>query len=343
MRVLLGMSGGVDSTVAAYLLKKQGHDVVGVHLCTNTADDGANARACAEALGIEFHDVDIRTEFAELVKTPFADGYLAGITPNPCVLCNKYIKFGIMAELCERFHCSKLSTGHYVKSEYSEKYGRYVILKGADRKKDQSYFLWPLSQDVLKKTLFPLAEMSKPEIIALAKHEALACADSKESQDVCFIPDGDGAAFITEFTGKAPAAGDFVTEDGKLLGRHRGICAYTVGQRKGLGISADAPLYVLKKDAVSNTVTLGYAEKLYYRKVFVKNLNLMAFEKPPEPVTVDAKLRYSPNTAKAVLTVYGDMAELYFETMQRAPSNGQSAVFYDGDILLGGGEICGCE
>lgn len=343
MRVLLGMSGGVDSTVAAYLLKQQGHDVVGVTLCLNGTEDSTNAQKCAEALGIEFHAVNIQNEFSKLVKTPFAEGYMKGITPNPCVICNKHIKFGVMADLCENYNCDALSTGHYVKSEFSEKFNRFVLKKGVDSKKDQSYFLWSLTQNVLRNTIFPLADMTKPEIITIAQREVLPCVGSKESQDVCFIPDGDCLAFISDFTGIRPVPGDFVTEDGRILGQHRGICAYTVGQRKGLGISADAPLYVLKKDAEANTVTLGYSEKLFHKKVFIKDINLIAFDKLDNEITVDAKIRYSPNTAKAVLKIDGDRGSLTFETPQRAPSPGQSAVFYDGDILLGGGEICGYE
>ena len=339
MRVLVGISGGVDSAVTALLLKKQGYEPVAVNLMLTDKTENIGAKQCAEFLNIEFHSVDMTAEFDALVKMPFSDTYLCGKTPNPCVICNRYIKFGLMAELIERFECEKLATGHYVRCDFDENSGRWLLKKGIDAKKDQSYFLWSLSQKQLSKTLFPLGELTKDQVREIARSENIPCASNPESQDVCFIPDGDCAAFIAEFTGNMPVEGDFVDTSGKVLGRHRGIAAYTIGQRKGLGISSDAPLYVLNKDASSNTVILGRNEELFSDTVHITDLNLISVDGADMEINVQAKIRYSNTSAEAVLKVDGNSGILKFAQNQRAPSPGQSAVFYDGDVVVGGGII----
>ena len=341
MRVLVGMSGGVDSTTSAFLLKQMGHEPVGINLVLNgDSSSAAGAERCAEYLDIEFHAVDMSDEFARRVKTPFAESYLSGETPNPCIICNREIKFGLMMELMEKYGCEKLATGHYVGSEYSEKYGQYVLKKGVDPGKDQSYFLWEIDSDRLSKTVFPLAGLIKPQVREIAQAQGLPCAHSPESQDVCFIPDGNCAAFIARFTGKKPAPGKFIDTTGKVLGTHRGIAAYTVGQRKGLGISAEHPLYVLRKDGVENTVLLGKNEELFSDTVYLRSVRLITGE---SRCRVQAKIRYSVTTHPAELVVKDGFGVLKFDVPQRAPTPGQSAVFYDGDTVLGGGFITETE
>lgn len=339
MRVLVGISGGVDSAVTAWLLKQQGYEPVAVNLLLSEKSENVGAKQCAEFLDIEFHSVDMTEAFDRLVKGPFAETYLNGETPNPCVICNKYVKFGLMAELMERFGCEKLATGHYVRSEFDENAGRWVLKKGLDSKKDQSYFLWSLSQTQLSKTLFPLGQYTKEQVREIAKTANIPCASNPESQDVCFIPDGDCAKFIAEFTGKKPIPGKFVDCNDKILGNHRGIAAYTIGQRKGLGISSDAPLYVINKDAASNTVILGRNEQLFSNIVNVRDLNWIAVDGTQKEIMVQAKIRYSNSTAVALVRNNGETAELNFSQPQRAPSPGQSAVFYDDDVVIGGGII----
>lgn len=339
MRVLVGLSGGVDSAVAAFLLKQEGYEPVAVNLMLAEKIENAGAARCAEFLGIEFHGIDMTEKFDKLVKEPFCRTYLEGETPNPCVTCNKYIKFGLMAELMKKLSCEKLATGHYVRSCFDDKRKRWILKKGADTKKDQSYFLWQLTQEQLSKTLFPLGDLTKTEIREIAARENIPCASNPESQDVCFVPDGDCAGFIAGYTGILPKSGDFIDENGKVLGRHRGITAYTIGQRKGLGISSDAPLYVLSKNADTNTVVLGRNDSLFSENIRVKDLNFIAIERAETEIPVEAKIRYSNNTAEAVLTCRENDGMLKFSQPQRAASPGQSAVFYDGDVVIGGGII----
>ena len=339
MRVLVGISGGVDSAVAAMLLKKAGYEPIAVHLLLGEGEENANARKCAEYLGIEYHFVDMSEEFAKRVKTPFASVYLNGQTPNPCVICNREIKFGLMAELMEVYNCDKLATGHYVRSEYCADLKRWVLRKGKDNKKDQSYFLWSLSQKQLANTLFPLGEYTKEQVRQLALENGIPVAASAESQDVCFIPDGNCGEFIACYTGVKPVCGDFVDVNGNILGRHKGIAYYTVGQRKGLGISSDAPLYVIRKDTASNTVVLGSNDQLFSDSVNVCDVNLITADLEVGEIPVQTKIRYSNHTAEAVLILKGKEGVLKFIEPQRAPSPGQSAVFYDNDLVVGGGII----
>ena len=339
MRVLVGISGGVDSAVTALLLKRHGYEPVAVHLLLGEGEENVNARRCADFLEIEYHCVDMTAEFDKRVKAPFAKIYLEGKTPNPCVICNREIKFGLMAELMDKFGCEKLATGHYVRSEYSEETNRWILRKGMDNKKDQSYFLWELSQEQLSNTMFPLGHYTKAQVRKLAEEANIPVASSPESQDVCFIPDGDCGAFIAGYTGFKPVSGDFINTNGKVLGRHKGIAHYTVGQRKGLGISSDAPLYVIKKDAAANTVTLGRNEQLFSDTVNIEDINLVAADGSENELSVQAKVRYSTTTADAVLHLNGNRGTLRFDKPQRAPSPGQSAVFYNDDVLVGGGII----
>lgn len=339
MRVLVGISGGVDSAVTALLLKQKGYEPVAVHLLLADNTENENARKCAEFLGIEYHCEDMTSKFAARVKKPFAEIYLKGQTPNPCVICNKEIKFGLMAELMEKYNCEKLATGHYVRSEFNENISRWVLKKGVDTKKDQSYFLWSLTQEQLANTIFPLGDLTKEQVRGIAVNADIPVAASPESQDVCFIPDGDCGAFIANFTGVTSVCGDFVDADGKVLGKHKGIANYTVGQRKGLGISSDAPLYVINKDAYTNTVILGRNEQLFSDTIKLSDLNFISLCGTETEVQVDAKIRYSTNSAEAMFIVDGAEGVLKFTDHQRAPAPGQSAVFYIGDTVAGGGII----
>lgn len=335
MRIMIGLSGGVDSTVAAYLLKKNGHDVIGVHMLLNDGDLSDRAKTVADALDIEFYSIDFRNEFHKYVKEPFCDSYLKGETPNPCVICNYYLKFGELLKFADSMQCDKLATGHYVRSTVDSIEGYTYLSAGLDKNKDQSYFLWALSQRQLSRTLFPLGNYTKQQVRTIARSNNLPSAESSESQDICFIPDGDCLSFISRFTGKNANEGLFVDTSGTILGTHRGISAYTVGQRKGLGISAAYPLYVIKKEFSSNTVILGKEENLYYKDVYLEKLNIQ-LHKYKE---LTAKIRYSKNSAPVSLELTDTGAILHFKEPQRAPSPGQSAVLYSGDDLVGGGII----
>lgn len=339
MRILVGLSGGVDSTAAALLLKEKGHTPVGVYLRLNPGDSPERAAECAESLGLEFHSPKYYSEFEQLVKEPFCRSFLQGETPNPCVICNKEIKFGVLQRLAEEYSCEKMATGHYVQKETDPETGRPVLYMGSDEGKDQSYFLWQLSAEQLKQTEFPLGKLTKAQVRVIAEKAGLPSASSKDSQDICFIPEGDCGSFIAEFTGILPVSGPFMTREGTVLGQHRGLCRYTIGQRKGLGISAETPLYVLEKRVADNAVIVGKEEELYYKTVFLRDINWQQ-EKMD---FVWAKLRYSRKTASARFEQYGNGGILLFDEPQRAPSPGQSAVLYDGRRLLGGGIISGFE
>lgn len=344
VKVLLGMSGGVDSSVAAYLLKESGFDV---HGCTlklyhpspeeTGADDIKDAAAVAEHLGISHSTADYTESFSSCVMQYFVNTYLKGGTPNPCTFCNKNVKFPCMADYAEKTGCDLVSTGHYARITKSG--DRYLLHKGKDPRKDQSYMLYSLSQDILSKTVFPLGELTKEEIRKIAEDIKLPVASKKDSQDICFIKDGDYASFIKSFTGKSVPEGEFRTVDGKVIGKHKGIISYTVGQRKGLGISSEEPYYVVKKEPETNSVILGREVDLYTKTVKVTGVNFIPFDTLSAPVKVTAKLRYSQkeSVCTAIPTEEGLLLE--FDELQRAVTPGQSAVLYDGDTVVGGGLI----
>ena len=334
-KVLVAMSGGVDSAVAALRLCEQGFSVEGVTLCLiPEKSDDQKAKTVCQKLGIPHNTLHLENEFAQLVQKPFADAYFAGLTPNPCVICNKKIKFGALMDYAQKRGFDKLATGHYAKTETAD--GETYIAKSADVTKDQTYMLWQLDKSVIQKVIFPLGDYLKSQNRQKAEEYGLFNAQSPDSQDICFIEDGDYAGFIEKFTGKKSPCGEFVNSAGEVLGRHQGIIRYTVGQRKGLGIALGAPAFVTGKDAKTGKVTLGKEEDLFYNKVILENVNMFV---PQNDFTVTAKLRYSQKEYPAKLKVSGKDGILYFETPQRAPAPGQTAVFYRDGLLLGGGII----
>ena len=349
-RVLVGMSGGVDSTATCLMLLEQGFDVVGVTMRTwdnpasfSTPDQEepdyiVEARALAARLGIEHHVADEREDFRRVIVQHFMDEYLQGRTPNPCVMCNPLFKFRVLKEWADRLGCAYVATGHY--SQLLEVDGYTYIIIGNDAKKDQSYFLWRLGQEVLRRVIFPLGGYTKDEVRAVAEENGFSSAGKPESQDICFVPDGDYAGFLADRCGVVSPEGDFTDASGKGLGRHKGIVRYTVGQRKGLGVSADRPLYVLRKDIAQNRVILGDNSELYSSVLTAHSLNLIALDRIDSALKVEAKVRYSQKTAKATVDpLGGGRVRVEFEEKQRAVTPGQSVVFYDGDTLVGGAVI----
>jgi len=347
------MSGGVDSSVAGLLLKEAGYDCTGAMLqlfaCEDPAlkgcmkdigeDDARAAKRVADALGFPFILLNCAKEFKESVMSYFANTYIAGGTPNPCVECNRTVKFGFLMEYALSHGCDALSTGHYARIKRSPE-GRMLLLRAKDLSKDQSYVLWQLSQDVLAHILLPLGELTKADVRELANASGLPTAHRSESQDICFIPDGDYAAFIERYTKKSFPEGDFIDTEGNVLGKHKGSIRYTVGQRKGLGIALGHPAYVISKNAVSNTVTLGVNEDLFCDTLTAHNVRLIATDRIDAPLRVEAKIRYSATPAPATVEQTSpDTFTLHFDSPQRAITSGQSAVLYDGDTVIGGGII----
>ena len=348
------MSGGVDSSVAAYLLLKSGYTVTGATMKLYRPEDGQeaacgsdrdidDARAVCDKLGIAHRVYDCTDEFRRTVIGDFADEYRAGRTPNPCIVCNKHLKFGELLKSALDDGHDRIATGHFARVE-PDGSGRYLLKKAADASKDQSYMLWQLDQDQLSRVLLPLGGMLKTEVRALAAELGLVTAHKSDSQDICFVPDGDYASFLIRKAGVVPEPGDFVDGDGVVLGHHMGIIHYTIGQRKGLGIALGQPMFVSSKDADTRRVVLcsGDSPLLYAKTVRLDRLNLIASDRLDVPVRCEAKLRYRHTAAPATLVQTGvSTAVLTFDDPQRAPAPGQSAVFYDGDTVLGGGIIIG--
>ena len=341
MKILVAMSGGVDSTAAALLLKRQGHDVAGATLDllpeNGNKHDIKDAADAAASIGIPHYVFDLKDVFEEKVIGNFCSEYLCGRTPNPCVQCNMFIKFGAMAEKAAELGFDTLTTGHYAR--ICRENGRYFIRRASDAKKDQSYVLYGLSQEQLARVVFPLADMTKEQIRALASEAGLNAASRRDSQDICFIKDGDYAGYLCEKRGVVPVPGDFVDADGNPLGKHNGVIYYTVGQRKGLGVTFGEPRYVTAKNSVDNTVTLGTDADLFVNTVRLRELKLQKIAALVSPVRVTAKTRYSQSETPALLSPDRDGAALEFDSPVRAPAPGQSAVFYDGDDVVGGGII----
>lgn len=338
-KVLVAMSGGVDSAVAALRLLEAGYDVQGITLCLldGKIDEAQKAAEVCKTVGIPHTVLHLEREFEECVKRPFVDAYLKGQTPNPCVVCNKKIKFGALMDYAVNNGFDKLATGHYANIE--EKDGRYLIKKAADPTKDQTYMLWQLDQQVLSKVLFPLGDYIKSQNRQKAQEYKLGNASAPDSQDICFIDNGDYASFIENMTGTKAVQGDFVDICGNFLGKHQGVIRYTIGQRKGLGIALGKPRFVISKDAVSNTVVLGDEQDLFYSKIYLKDTNYILFDELEDEIEVTAKLRYSQFESKAILKPVDNGAVLEFEKPQRAPAPGQTAVFYIDGVLVGGGII----
>ncbi len=342
-KVMLGMSGGVDSSVAALILKEQGYDVLGttlkLHPFSAEPDRDINdAKAVCERMKIEHKAFDLSEQFKRYVTDNFINEYISGGTPNPCIECNKYIKFGEMLNLAADNGCEKIATGHYAR--IVKENGKYLLYKAKDVSKDQSYVLYMLTQEVLSKTLFPLGELTKEEARWQAEENGFVNANKKDSQDICFVPDGDYASFIERNSDFKSKKGSYIDISGNYLGEHKGIINYTIGQRKGLGIALGKHAFVLDKNAQNNEVTLGDEEHLFYKKVIVTNVNFIPFDKLEDELKVSAKLRYRQKEQPAIIKPLknGDVL-IEFDEPQRAPSMAQSAVFYIGDMVVGGGKI----
>ena len=340
MRVMLGMSGGVDSSVAALLLKNSGADVVGVTLRLTRDDDGENARdaaAVAKTLGIPHITYDLRDDFEKSVTDHFVQEYQCGRTPNPCVICNKKIKFGKMLDIAQEHGCDLIATGHYAKVEKDENSGLYALKKASCIQKDQTYFLYTLTQEKLSKILMPLGSYEKNEVRALANQFQLISAKKRDSQDICFIPDGDKNRYLKQFLPEKP--GNFVDTNGNVLGTHKGIFHYTVGQRKGVGIAFGKPMFVLSIHAKTNTIVLGEAGSEFSKGCLVTDCTFLPFDSVPDGLECMCKVRYSAKETPCRLEKTNQGYHVQFSTPQRAVTPGQAAVFYVDDTVIGGGTI----
>lgn len=352
-KAMIAMSGGVDSSVAAYLISQQGYETVGVTMKLHndesqaqaeasccTSDDIEDARSVAEKLGIPYHVYNYSDNFTEHVISRFVDAYRNARTPNPCIDCNRYIKFDRLVRTAIELGFDYVVTGHYAVTEYDEASGRYLLKKAVDESKDQSYVLYSLSQEQLSHILFPLGSMSKQEVREIADKLDFINADKPDSQDICFVPDGDYARFIEEWCGLKFENGNFVDLQGNVIAQHKGIINYTIGQRKGLGIAAKAPYYVVGKNLETNEVILGSNDDLFSSTLTATDVNFISVEKLTGPMRVRAKVRYKQKETDATISPLenGDV-RVVFDEPQRAIASGQAVVFYDGDIVVGGGTI----
>lgn len=350
-KVIVGMSGGVDSAVAAYLLKQQGYEVIGVTLRVWGSDEDGDSRCCeidearrvCEILGVRYHPHNCTSLFKQKVVTPFVDSYLEGMTPNPCIECNRFVKWAKLTELADIFEADYVATGHYAFIENLPN-GRYTVRKAAHIGKDQTYMLYKLSQEQLARTLMPLGKYTKDEVRKIAEEAGLPCAHKEESQEICFVTEGRYSDFICENTDKpVPGEGDFVDEEGNVLGKHKGIYQYTVGQRKGLGIALGHPAFVTKIDTKNNTVVLGTEESLMCDSFFCREVNFQSISEPEagDIVRCFAKARYHQTERPATLQMLEDgRVKVTLDEAVKGVSPGQSAVFYDENgCVVGGGLI----
>lgn len=352
MKALIGMSGGVDSSVAALLMLEAGYECIGATMrlyggqaspgsktCCSL-DDVEDARSVAHRLGIKHYVFNFTEEFQQQVMDQFVAVYQTGGTPNPCIECNRYLKFGKLLQRARELSCDVLVSGHYAKVQQDPATGRYLLMRAADRAKDQTYFLACLSQQQLSRIRFPLGDLTKAQVRELAEKHGFLNARKHDSQDICFVPGGDYTAFLTAYTGKELEPGDFLNTQGQVVGRHRGAVCYTIGQRKGLGLAMGEPVYVCAKDMAAKTVTVGPNEALFSRELWAKDWVFFPFEQLTEPLAVTAKIRHSQFDRKATVYPEADgLARVVFDEPQRAISPGQAVVLYQGEMVIGGGTI----
>ena len=351
-KAIIAMSGGVDSSVAAYLLKKDGYECIGatMRLFTNeeigvkteksccSLDDVEDAKSVAKRLEMPHYVFNFTDEFEKKVIEKFVRAYETGATPNPCIDCNRYLKFEKLFQRMKELGFDCVATGHYARIE--EENGRFLLKKAKDLSKDQSYVLYQMTQEQLSRTLFPLGNLTKEETRKIAEENGFVNAKKHDSQDICFVPDGDYAAFIEHYRKKSYKSGNFVDKNGNILGTHKGIIRYTIGQRKGLGLSLPAPMYVLRKDIEKNEVVLCENSELFSKELDIEDTNWIAFDMPPESFSAKVKIRYNQKEEPAKITVTGEnRVHIEFEAPQRAIAKGQAAVIYDGDTVIGGGTI----
>lgn len=351
-KALIAMSGGVDSSVAAFLTKSNGYDCVGctmklyynedigiskAHTCCSL-DDIEDAREVAYRLGIPYHIFNFSDDFRKKVIEKFIFNYETGLTPNPCIDCNRYMKFDKLYERAKILGCDYIVTGHYARIENNN--GRFILKKALDLSKDQSYVLYNMTQEQLGHTLFPLGNYSKEKIRCIAEEQGFSNARKPDSQDICFVPNGDYLSFMEGYTGKKYPSGDFLDKSGNVVGHHNGAVKFTVGQRKGLGLAMGKPVYVFDKNTEKNTVYVGEETLLYKRSLIASDMNWIAFDLPPETFRVKAKTRYRQEEQPATVSVMDDgKIMLTFDKPQRAITPGQAVVLYEGDIVIGGGTI----